>query len=54
VVLRERESWEPLDELKPEAHTKLRSDRPLAVQLTDLQDALDHRLGRVPNGSIAV
>jgi aminoglycoside phosphotransferase family enzyme/predicted kinase len=54
VVRRERESWEPLDEVKPEAHTTLRSDRPLEGQLADLQDALDHRLGCVPDGSIAV
>jgi uncharacterized protein len=54
LVLRERHSWEPLDELEREAHTTLRSDRPLEDQLADLQDALDQRLGGGPPGSTAV
>jgi uncharacterized protein len=53
VVLRERHSWEPLDELEREAHTTVRSDRPLADQLADVQDALDQRLGSDPPGSTA-
>ncbi len=31
VVVRESSAWEPLDELPPEAHVTLRSDRPESV-----------------------
>jgi predicted kinase len=47
VVMRERSAWEPLDELPPEAHLTLRSDRPLAAQLADLLALLDRRIGQL-------
>jgi uncharacterized protein len=47
VVLRERSSWEPLDELRPEAHVSLRSDRPVEAQLADLLALLDRRIGQL-------
>jgi uncharacterized protein len=45
VVMRERSAWEPLDELAPEAHVTLRSDRPVEAQLGDLLALLDRRIG---------
>jgi len=48
VVLRERAVWEPLDELAPETHLVLRSDRPVGAQVADLLALLDRRLGRLP------
>ena len=45
IVLRESSSWEPLDELAPEAHVTLRSDRPVEAQLEDLRALLDRRIG---------
>ena len=45
VVLRESSSWEPLDELAPEAHVTLRTDRPVEAQLDDLRALLDRRIG---------
>jgi uncharacterized protein len=54
LVLRERHSWEPLDEIEREAHTTLRSNRPLKDQLAALQDALDQRLASAPAGSTPV
>ena len=47
VVLRERSAWEPLDELPPEAHVTLRTDRTVDTQLEDLRALLDRRLGRL-------
>ena len=45
VVVREISAWEPLDELLPEAHVTLRSDRPVDAQLEDLRALLDTRIG---------
>ena len=45
VVLRESSTWEPLDELAPEAHVTLRTDRPVEAQLEDLRALLDSRIG---------
>ena len=47
VVVRERSAWEPLDELRPEAHVTLRSDRPVEAQLADLLALLDRRIGQL-------
>jgi uncharacterized protein len=47
VVIRERSTWEPLDELAPEAHVILRSDRPVEAQLADLMALLDRRFGKL-------
>ena len=44
IVTRERVAWEPLDEVPPEAHVTLRSDRPVETQLADLLAWLDRRL----------
>ena len=45
VVVRESSAWEPLDELLPEAHVTLRSDRLVDAQLEDLRALLDTRIG---------
>jgi len=45
IVLRESPSWEPLDELAPESHVALRTDRPVEAQLEDLRALLDRRIG---------
>jgi uncharacterized protein len=47
VVLRESSAWDPLDELPPEAHVTLRSDRPAVAQLEDLRALLDRRIGQL-------
>jgi aminoglycoside phosphotransferase family enzyme/predicted kinase len=47
VVMRERSTWEPLDELPAEAHVMLRSDRHVEAQLEDLRALLDRRIGRL-------
>jgi len=47
VVIRERSSWESLDELAPEAHVTLRTDRPVEAQLADLIALLDRRIGKL-------
>ena len=47
VVMREASAWEPLDELAPEAHVTLRSDRPVEAQLEDLRALLDRRIGQL-------
>ena len=47
VVIRESSAWEPLDELAPEAHVTLRSDRPVEAQLEDLRALLDRRIGQL-------
>ena len=47
VVVCERSAWESLDELPPEAHVTLRSDRPVGVQLEDLRALLDRRIGQL-------
>ena len=48
VVLHESTLWESLDELAPEAHVTLRSDRPVEAQVADLLAWLDRRIGHVP------
>ena len=45
VVRRESTSWEPLDEVAPDAHLILRTDRPVQALVADLQGLLDHRIG---------
>jgi aminoglycoside phosphotransferase family enzyme/predicted kinase len=47
VVLRESSVWDPLDELAPEAHVTVRSDRLVEAQLADLLAVLDRRLGQL-------
>jgi uncharacterized protein len=47
VVTRERAAWTPLDEVPPEAHVTLRSDRPVEAQLADLRALLDRRIGHL-------
>ena len=47
VVMRESSAWEPLDELPPEAHVTLRSDRRVEAQLEDLRALLDRRIGQL-------
>ena len=47
VVLREGLAWEQPEELPPEAHVMLRSDRPVEAQLEDLRALLDRRIGRL-------
>jgi len=47
VVVRESSRWEPLDEVAPEAHLTLRSDRPVEAQLQDLLACLDRRIGQL-------
>jgi hypothetical protein len=47
VVLREISTWDSLDELAPEAHVTVRSDRPVEAQLADLLAVLDRRLGQL-------
>jgi aminoglycoside phosphotransferase family enzyme/predicted kinase len=44
VVLREARTAEPLDEVPPDRHLPVRSDRPVGLILTDLADLLDRRL----------
>lgn len=44
VVVRESATWEPLQEVPPEAHLVLRSDRPVEAQLADLMALLDQRV----------
>jgi len=50
VVMRESAAWDPLDELPPEAHVTLRSDRHVEAQLEDLRALLDRRIGRLTTG----
>ncbi|HTX32729.1 MAG TPA: AAA family ATPase [Solirubrobacteraceae bacterium] len=45
VVVREAESWEPLDEIPAQAHLALRTDRPVEAVVGDLMALLDRRLG---------
>jgi uncharacterized protein len=47
VVMRERRSWDPLDEVAPESHLMLRSDRSVCAQLADLTALLDRRMDRL-------
>jgi uncharacterized protein len=44
VVERESAAWETLDEVPPEAHVRLRSDRPVEAMLADLMALLDRRI----------
>jgi uncharacterized protein len=50
VVLRERESWEPLDEIPGDRHVILRTDRPLESIMADLIALLDQRLSERRGG----
>ena len=47
VVLRERNRWEPLDELPASAHLTVRTDRPVEQITADVLALLDRRLGIV-------
>jgi aminoglycoside phosphotransferase family enzyme/predicted kinase len=47
VVVRERDSWEPLDEVPAEAHLLIRSDRPVERAVADVMALLDERCGRL-------
>jgi predicted kinase len=47
IVMRERSAWETLDELAPEAHVALRSDRPVEAQLADLLALLDQWIASI-------
>ena len=47
VVVHESLAWEPLDELPPETHATLRSDRPVESQLEDLRALLDRRIDQL-------
>jgi aminoglycoside phosphotransferase family enzyme/predicted kinase len=44
VVLREQQTWEPLDEVPAHAHLALRTDRPLEKIVGDVLALLDRRL----------
>ena len=46
-VAGERSSWEPLDEVSPDAHLTLRSDRPVEDLAADMLGLLDQRIGRL-------
>jgi aminoglycoside phosphotransferase family enzyme/predicted kinase len=47
VVMRERSTWEPLDEVPASAHLSLRTDRPLEELIEDLRALLDARIGAI-------
>jgi predicted kinase len=47
IVLREREAWDPLDEVDAEAHVVLRTDRSVDRLVEDLRAVLDERLRRL-------
>jgi uncharacterized protein len=47
VVLRERSSWEPLDEVPAGAHLALRTDRPIEQITGDVLALLDRRLAQL-------
>lgn len=44
IVMRERDAWEPLDEVASVDHIVLRTDRPVKSVTADLQALLDQRL----------
>jgi predicted kinase len=44
VVRRQREDADPLDEVAPQIHLRLRSDRPPAQLVAEIADGLDRRL----------
>jgi uncharacterized protein len=46
VVVSESQVWDALDEVPPEAHITVRSDRPVEAQLDDLVALLDRRLAQ--------
>jgi aminoglycoside phosphotransferase family enzyme/predicted kinase len=48
VVIRERQSWEPLEEVPAPAHLVLRTDRPLEEIVGDVLALLDRRLSSLP------
>lgn len=52
VVVRESSTWEPLQEVAPEAHLVLRSDRPVQAQIADLMALLDQRVVPCGGGSM--
>lgn len=47
IVERERETWEPLDEVAANAHITVRTDRPAEDALADVLGGLDRRLCRL-------
>jgi uncharacterized protein len=47
IVARERERWDELDEVHPEAHVTLRTDRAVDDLVADLKALLDRRLERL-------
>jgi hypothetical protein len=47
VVVRERSSFDPLDEVEPEAHLTVRTDRPSEAVAAELVTLLDGRIGRL-------
>lgn len=47
IVLRERETWEPLDEVPAGAHVALRTDRPVAEIVGDVLALFDRRRGQL-------
>jgi hypothetical protein len=44
IVMRERDAWEPLDEVPAQRHLALRTDRPVESILADLLALLNERL----------
>ena len=44
IVLRERQAWDPLDEVAASAHVALRTDRPISEIVGDVLALLDRRL----------
>lgn len=51
IAARQRREFEPLDEVAPEAHLLLRTDRPLDDIVGALEDWLDLRLARETRGT---
>ena len=44
IVVREQDTWEPLDEVPASAHLTVRTDRPVELITPDVLALLDHRL----------
>jgi uncharacterized protein len=53
IIMRERLSWAPLDEVPAEAHVVLRTDRPIAQIVDDLLSVLDHRLEELARARVS-
>lgn len=51
VVMRERERWQPLDEVRGDAHLLVRTDRPVEQILAEIMTVLDERLWRAASSS---